>query len=505
MAAEKGLLDSGVTIAYTIFTVFSVPLILANSGLQVSLLSILTIAAIVTCAWLLGAATGKLSPLIPALLGQLIVGLLSRTFLLNNINDANQGNSTSSTYHPVHVLSADHATFHSTFASTSTALRDLAMAVLVMRAGLGFDLDALKRVATTCIFLTILPCTGEILVCCGLAHLLLGWTGLSLGNSILWGAMMGCVLGAVTPAVIVPAVEDLKARGLAKTETQSSIVNLIVAASSFDDVLAISLFTVLLSIAVAGTGGSGGTMAMIWAFTKGPIFVVFGVVFGYVLALALVKTMAKSTTFRVFLALTLPYMLNQGSIVLDISSAGPVGCILFGLTAARQIPEIFHDTAKTLDVLWLVLEPAMFSLIGCELDLFKFSGPQLFKLCVLLLAALTFRTLIAYLVAHMSKQFTWKQSLFIAIAWLPKATVQAAIGTTAVVRLADMADKSSDLFKAKAKAADDIVAIAVLSILLTAPTGAFLIRFLSDKLLADPAGNDREEGRDENNKLASSH
>ena len=240
------------------------------------------------------------------------------------------------------------------------------------------------------------------------------------------------LFGAVTPAVIVPAVENLKSKGLVKTSTQKEIVNLIVAASSFDDVLAISLFNLILGILIStSTSESSLTiLEKLWIFSKGPSFVIIGLLIGYIFAIFLAHPMSKSKTLTVFICLVLPFILNQGSIVLNISSAGPIACIIFGLIIVMNYSKVFHLAAKTLDTLWIVLEPAMFVLIGTELDIVNLDPKKILSSSFLLLICLVLRTIVAFAIAKFGGKFNDKESIFISLAWLPKATVQAAIGAT---------------------------------------------------------------------------
>lgn len=477
---KKNLVDFLITAGYTTFVVAVIPLIVNYGHLELNLISTLLLVATVWVGWVVGFVSTKLSPLIPSLLGQLLIGMLSRNVLLNKVAPANS-TTTHSTF-----LDIDSKMFDSTFSSTSVFIRDLGTAILVMRAGLGFDFDALTRVAKVCINLTLLPVIAEIIICIvwyavGSA---VGFSPLDAGQSIIWGAMMGCVLSAVAPAIIIPCVEDMKARGLVKTKTQTSIMNLIIAASSFDDVIVISTFLLFLAIGLADSSTATSTGALVWTFMKGPVFVIVGVLLGYALAFAFSNTLAKSSTLRVFMALTLPYILQMGSISLDVASGGPVACIIFGLIASRRSSELVHDAAKTLDMLWLLFEPAMFVLIGCEMNFANMDGIRAAWLILLLVILMTVRTVVGYGCAHISGQFSWQQCLFISVAWLPGGTVQAAIGTTALARLMALkTNQSAALFLAKKVVAQDIVTVAVLSILMSAPLGAFLIRFTSASLL----------------------
>lgn len=498
---KRNFMDKIVTITYTLLACFAIPIIMGQSGLHVNLPATLFVVAVISMAWALGLVFEKISPLMPGLLGNLIVGLLARMFILNKVKEPttklhlSTGLELQAGMSPIQYFSKQPKQFHHAFHETSVMMRELAMAVLVMRAGLSFDYDIIKRVAKTCVLLTLSPCTTEVVVCGIFAQFILGWK-LSIGTGILWGAILGCVLTAVTPGVIIPAIADIMKKGLVKTQNQKYVVTLLMAASGFDDVVAISFFSLLCGIAMSSGGGSS-VGALIWCAAKGPIVIVLGAVVGFVLARMLVVTMSKSATFRVLVGFTLPYILNSGAVVLKLPAAGATSCIVFGLVAARQYPTIFHDVAKTLDVSWLILEPAMFALIGCEMDMASLDGLKTVKLLVLMLTSLAFRSVVSFSVGFCNG-FNWRQSLFICVSWIPKATVQAAIGTTCMIRLnAAYKNKSDKNYLVRKGPAEDMITMAVLSILVTAPLGAFLMRITSEKLLREKNQDLETNGDDE--------
>lgn len=498
---KRNFMDKIVTIAYTLFACFAIPIIMGQSGLHVNLPATLFVVAVISMAWALGLVFEKISPLMPGLLGNLIIGLLARMFILNKVKEPttklhlSTGLELQAGMSPIQYFSKQPKQFHHAFHETSVMMRELAMAVLVMRAGLSFDYDIIKRVAKTCVLLTLSPCTTEVVVCGIFAQFILGWK-LSIGTGILWGAILGCVLTAVTPGVIIPAIADIMKKGLVKTQNQKYVVTLLMAASGFDDVVAISFFSLLCGIAMSSGGGSS-VGALIWCAAKGPIVIVLGAVVGFVLARMLVVTMSKSATFRVLVGFTLPYILNSGAVVLKLPAAGATSCIVFGLVAARQYPTIFHDVAKTLDVSWLILEPAMFALIGCEMDMAALDGLKTVKLLVLMMTSLAFRSVVSFSVGFCNG-FNWRQSLFICVSWIPKATVQAAIGTTCMIRLnAAYKNKSDKNYLVRKGPAEDMITMAVLSILVTAPLGAFLMRITSEKLLREKNQDLETNGDDE--------
>jgi len=507
---KRNFVDKIVTIMYTLFACFAIPIIMGQSGLHVNLPATLFIVAVISLAWALGLIFEKISPLLPGLLGNLIIGLLARMFILNKVKESAPTTKLhlaadlelQSGMSPIQYFSKQPKQFHHAFHETSVMMRELAMAVLVMRAGLSFDYDIIKRVAKTCVLLTLSPCTTEVVVCGIFAQFILGWK-LSVGTGILWGAILGCVLTAVTPGVIIPAIADIMKKGLVKTQNQKFVVTLLMAASGFDDVVAISFFSLLCGIAMnSGSGSSVG--ALIWCAAKGPIVIVLGAVVGFILARMLVVTMSKSATFRVLVGFTLPYILNSGAVVLKLPAAGATSCIVFGLVAARQYPTIFHDVAKTLDVSWLILEPAMFALIGCEMDMASLDGLKTVKLLLLMFTSLAFRSVVSFSVGFCNG-FNWKQSLFICVSWIPKATVQAAIGTTCMIRLnAAYKNKSDKDYLLRKGPAQDMITMAVLSILVTAPLGAFLMRITSDKLLREK-NQDLETNEDDEEFVLKGH
>ena len=118
-----------------------------------------------------------------------------------------------------------------------------------------------------------------------------------------------------------------------------------------------------------------------------------GVLVGWILAKLLVKPMLSSSTFCVLVGLTLPFLLNHGSRAAMAEAAGPMACITFGLFSVHTCPDIFPATAKILDAVWLVLEPAVFVLIGCELDFGKLSTLKFVQLMGLFILSHGMRTL----------------------------------------------------------------------------------------------------------------
>lgn len=456
---EQKKVNFAVKTVYILTVLILLPYLVIASKLSLNLLALYTIIGTIFCAWLLSLGFSRVSDYFPCLLVQLLTGIIAKNFVVTKF--PLERNST--------------LIFENSYDGISTMFRDFAMAVLVTKAGLSFDVSALKKVAKVCIALTILPCLTEILVCTLLAPSILGWFGLGLSKfeTCLFGTILGCVLGAVTPAVIVPAMEDLKSRGFfEKSKKNVEISNLVIASSSFDDILAISFFTVLLGVLIE----SGESW--VWVVSKGPICVLGGIFIGWILGKVLNNAVVSSKSFAIVVGITFSLVFNQLTIVLEVPAAGPLGCIVFGLVCKLENEKCEARLGKSLDVLWYVLEPAMFCLIGAEIQLEYLGMKTLAQAIALLFICLVFRTCVAYLIAYTSKQFSKSESLFISFAWLPKATVQAAIGTTALVRFTEQNSPQAFLQPSR-----DILTMAVLSILITAPLGSILIRSTANKLL----------------------
>ncbi|OWF37825.1 sodium/hydrogen exchanger 9B2-like [Mizuhopecten yessoensis] len=366
----------------------------------------------------------------------------------------------------------------------SSALRQIALTVILIRAGLGLDPQALRKLSFTVLRLAFIPCLAE---CCAeavAAHFLLGfpWE---------WGFMLGFVLAAVSPAVVVPSLLSLSDRGYG---LDKGIPTLVIAAASVDDVLAITGFGVVLGISF-----STGDIAL--TIVKGPLEamlgVVYGIVFGIVLWYLPSKDTKNPTLYRSLLLLGAGLMATFGSSAVHLSGAGPLGCLTLAFVAAlrwRKEAEKEGDNGigDMVGLLWMIFQPLLFSLIGAAVDINTIDGGTV-GLAMGTLAIGLFVRLCASFGAVLFSGLSVKEMLFIPIAWLPKATVQAAIGGIAL----DEATKRGD---ARLMAlGTSVLTIAVLSIVITAPIGAALISIVGPMWLRkqednkDGIGDDNDE------------
>ncbi|XP_055765977.1 sodium/hydrogen exchanger 9B2-like isoform X2 [Salvelinus fontinalis] len=348
----------------------------------------------------------------------------------------------------------------------SASLRNIALAVILARAGLGLDGSALKKLSMVCIRVGMGPCIIEACTIAIVSHFLMGlpW---------IWGFILGFVLGAVSPAVVVPSMLLLQKDGYG---LEQGIPTLLMAAGSFDDILAITGFTTCMGMAFA-------TGSMWYNLLRGILEVGGGMVAGVLLGLLLSYFPSKDqdnvVMKRSFLLLGMSVFAVFGSNVAGFPGSGGLCTLVLAFLASLGWRRSKVPVEDIVDIAWEVFQPLLFGLIGAEIRISELDkntvGLGIGSLAIGLLVRILF-TFVCVLCAG----FNFKEKLFIALAWLPKATVQAAIGSTAL----DMARTKED--KELEKYGMDVLTVAVLSILLTAPVGALVIGLTGPRLLQKP-------------------
>ncbi|GFR84744.1 mitochondrial sodium/hydrogen exchanger 9B2-like [Elysia marginata] len=355
--------------------------------------------------------------------------------------------------------------------SWSSSCRQIALTVILIRAGLGLDPHALRRLSCVVVRLAFLPCLIETIVDGIASHLILGfpWS---------WGFLLGFVIAAVSPAVVVPSLLGLTDKGYG---LDKGVPTLVIAAASIDDVLAITGFGVMLGIAF-----SSGNIA--WTLAKGPLEAIVGVGIGIVGGLILWYIPQRKSRhlllFRSSLLLSLSLMALFGSRRIDWAGAGPLAALTMPFVAALRWRSELKEGEKNpvedvVAVLWMIFQPLLFGLIGSEVKISSLEGGTVGLGLAVLSIGLGFRSLVAFLAVY-GTRLNFKERLFIPIAWLPKATVQAAIGAVAL----DSAKEVND--KELIQLGEQILTLAVLVILITAPIGAAGISLAGPKLLSRP-------------------
>ncbi|CAG2103254.1 unnamed protein product [Medioppia subpectinata] len=373
---------------------------------------------------------------LPALLGMLIIG-----FLLGNTLDLNLNKKLSS------------------------VLRSLALVIILLRAGLQLDPKAIIKLSAVCFRLSFMPCLVEAFTVAVVSHFLLDFP-------FVWGVMLGFVLAAVSPAVVVPGLISLQEKGYG---VDKGVPTLVIAAASVDDVLAITGFGLCLGLVF-------DTKSMLlWSVLKGPAEAFAGIVYGIVMGLILwyFPHKQESQSQRISILLLSAIFALFGSIGANMGGAGPLACLVVSFVAAlkwRQNQSMNEEIQSVLKTFWLIFQPFLFALIGTEVKLSDMRADAIGLALITLAIGLTFRTITAMSVVFGAK-FTLKEKVFIGFSWLPKATVQAAIGPIALDMARDRADPKH------IQMATLVLTIAVLSIVMTAPIGAIAIALMGPKCL----------------------
>ena len=369
-------------------------------------------------------------------------------------------------------------------------LRLVCLTVILLMAGLELDPVALMKLSAMVVRATFIPCFVEATVVAIMSNLLLGfpWT---------IGFMLGFVLAAVSPAVIIPCLMSLSQRGYG---VEKGIPTLVIAACSADDVVAISGFGIFLGITF-NTGKPLWTLIL-----HGPIEVLIGVGFGMLWGILAQWIPNKEHThvafFRWLVLFSGGLIALFGSHLIHYDGAGGLATIIMAFVAGMQWRkegwEDHNPVIKTFHQMWLILEPIIFALIGTEIQIHKIN-PHTLGLSIAVLLVATFIRIIATYGAVSGGDLTRKEKVFMVFAWLPKATVQAALGP---IFLDNVEKLDADVWNTEANKqawlagnpgrnetewnpigdksdwigwGEGILTLAVVSILITAPLGAILI------------------------------
>jgi NhaP-type Na+/H+ or K+/H+ antiporter len=343
----------------------------------------------------------------------------------------------------------------------SADIRKIALIVILVRAGLTMELADLKKIGRPALLMTFLPATFEILAVILLAPKLLGIT-------LLEAAILGTVLGAVSPAVVVPRMIMLIESGYGKAK---GIPQMILAGASVDDVYVIVLFTSFMGM-YTGSGFQAITLLSV------PVSIVLGLLGGLLVGLGLVllfKAFHIRDTMKVMLVLSACFLLvtAEDSFAKFIPFSGLLGVMAVGATLLKKRPELAKRLNGKFSKIWSAAEIFLFVLVGSAVDITALRGAG-FAAVALIFGALIFRMLAVFL-AVSGTSLNAKERLFSAMAYTPKATVQAAIGSIPLA--------------AGVEAGSIILSVAVLAIVLTAPIGATFIDRTYKALLTKDAAS----------------
>ncbi|XP_052859295.1 sodium/hydrogen exchanger 9B2 isoform X1 [Drosophila gunungcola] len=349
-------------------------------------------------------------------------------------------------------------------------LREMALINIMLLAGLGLDGDAFKRLWFMILRLTLLPTIVEVAAIAGLAYL-------TLSMPWLWGIALGLVITAVSPNVVVTVMLKLKEDRLG---LNSGIHTLIYAMTTCNDVVAIFMFGVIISVIFS-------TTSLTQQVLQGPIGIGIGLVFGFLYGSMLQFLPSRNATYANGLRFVLTVLGGtiavMGSRVIGYTSAGALGCVTTAfiarigwrreearLTAQQLQAQQIASVPKRLDLMWKFLKPVSFALIGKEINFNVLQGHVIGYGALLVLVGSLFRLAFAYLSTY-GGNLSRKERAYITISGFPKATVQAALGPVAL----DLARAASVSSAEQLALASNVLIISVLAIIFTAPLGAILM------------------------------
>lgn len=345
--------------------------------------------------------------------------------------------------------------------SVSADLRKIALVVILLKAGLSLNLSDLRQVGRPAVLLSFVPACAEIVGYMLLAPMLFG---IELNEALL----MGSVLAAVSPAVVVPRMVHLMETGYG---TKKSIPQMILAGASCDDIFVIVLFSAFLSM---NKGGSFEVMQLLDI----PVSIVLGLLMGALVGYGLWKyfeTMYEKgkpirSSMKVIIILGISFLLIGVENALEgiVAVSGLLGVTAMAVMLKRKSdPAVSTRLSQKFGKIWLCAEVLLFVLVGAAVDI-RYMASAGIMAVILIFGALVFRTIGVWL-CLLKTELNTKERVFCVMAYLPKATVQAAIGS---VPLAN-----------GLACGDLILSVAVMAIVITAPIGAFLIDHFHPLLL----------------------
>lgn len=366
---------------------------------------------------------------LPALLGMLIIGIILGPYGLNLLDGSILG--------------------------ISAELRKIALIIILTRAGLGLDLFGLKKIGRPAVLMCFVPASFELLGMILLAPKLMG-------ASVLESAVMGAVLAAVSPAVVVPRMVKLMDEGYGVKE---GIPQLVLAGASVDDVYVIVLFSTFVGM-MQGEGAS------ILKFVNIPVSIFWGIAIGLLLGVLLAYFFKKvhiRDTSKVLIILSISFLLVviEDKLTTAITFSSLIAVMFIGIGLQKKREAVAERLSVKYGKLWVAAEVFLFVLVGATVNI-EYLGKVGAKAFVVIIGALIFR-MFGVFVCLLGTGLKRKERLFAMVAYTPKATVQAAIGGIPLAL--------------GFACGDTVLTMAVLAIVLTAPLGAFAIDLSYKKLL----------------------
>lgn len=358
---------------------------------------------------------------LPSLLGMLVTGILLGPYVLNLLDESILG--------------------------ISAELRKIALIIILTRAGFGLDLSGLKKLGRPALMMCFVPASFEIIGMILLAPRFMGLNSLE-------AAVMGAVLAAVSPAVVVPRMVKLMDEGYGVKE---GIPQLILAGASVDDVYVIVLFSTFIGM-MQGEGAS------VVSFINVPISIILGIgiglLTGVILAFYFKKVHIRDTAkVLIILSISLLLVVIEDALTTPITFSALIAIMFIGIGLQKKREIVAKRLSVKYGKMWVAAEVFLFVLVGATVNI-EYLGKVGVKAFVVIAGALAFRMLGVF-ICLIGTSLTRRERLFVMVAYTPKATVQAAIGGIPLsLGLA---------------CGDVVLTVAVLAIVLTAPLGAFAI------------------------------
>ncbi|MGH4125032.1 MAG: cation:proton antiporter [Clostridium sp.] len=367
---------------------------------------------------------------LPGLLGMLILGVLLGPYGTN-------------------IISPD-------ILKISPDLRKIALIIILLRAGLGIKKDTLNKVGVPALKMSCIPGIFE-----GLSIMVVG--SYVLGISKIEAGMLGFIIAAVSPAVVVPPMLNFISKGKGE---KKGIPTIILAGASIDDVFAITIFSTFLGLY------SGKNVNIPMKILDIPISILLGIVLGIVVGLILTRIFKKyhmRDTKKTFILIAAAIMVTgvEDAFKNIVPIASLLGVMTIGFILLEKYSKVANRLSLKLNKVWVIAEIFLFVLVGAKVNIHVALTSGVLGLIIIILG-LTARS-IGVLVSLMGTNLNVKERLFCVISYIPKATVQAAMGAVPLA--------------AGVKSGEVILAIAVLSIFITAPLGAIGIKISGEKLL----------------------
>lgn len=366
---------------------------------------------------------------LPGLLGMLFTGIILGPYVLNLLDSS------------ILLVSAD--------------IRKIALVIILTRAGLTLNLEDLKKVGRPAFLMCFVPATFEMIGMIILAPRMLD-------VSLIEAAVIGAVVAAVSPAVVVPEMIKIMEDGYG---TKQGIPQLILAGASVDDVYVIVMFTAFTSLAQ-------GSNVSVMSFVNIPLSIMFGIIIGIIIGKALAVVWKKvhirdTVKAAIFLSVALLLVGVEASLNTPITFASLISVMFIGIALKKDRPEVAFRLSQKYNKMWVWAEVMLFVLVGATVDIgyVAYAGVSAI---VIIIGALIFR-MAGVALCMAGTKLKLKERAFCMLAYTPKATVQAAIGGVPL---------SMGL-----ACGNTVLIVAVLAIIITAPLGAFAIDMTYRKLL----------------------